>query len=276
MMGHIFDITSAKLFQSWYKSSHGEAMDAVINGSILALLNPQRGERVLDIGCGEGNHLLYLGSLGLDINGIDASPYMISRARERLGDRCTLKTGMAEDLPFDDNEFDLAVFINTLEFLDDPLQALREAGRVAKRKVFIAAMNSLSWNYLRRKSAGLFYKSIFKHVRFYNIWELKTYVQNAYGDVPIAWRCAPGRSSVLGRMDKLLIERWNIQHCPVGSFLGLSATILYRQMTEQHPLKVSLKKAGQTIARGVTMKNVNPVKRNHGDEGSLSVRKKGA
>ena len=201
---------------------------------------------------------------------------MISRARERLGDRCTLKTGMAEDLPFDDNEFDLAVLINTLEFLDDPMQALREAGRVAKRKVFIGAMNSLSWSCLYRKSAVLFRKSIFKHIRFYSIWELKSFVQMAYGDVPIAWRCASGRSAVLGRMDRLLIERWNIQHCPVGSFLGLSATILYRQKTEQHPLKVSLKKAGQTIARGVTMKNIEPVKGNHGDEGSLSIRKKGA
>jgi SAM-dependent methyltransferase len=251
-------------------------MDEVINGSILALLNPQRGERVLDIGCGEGNHLLYLGSLGLDINGIDASPYMISRAKERLGDRCSLKTGMAEDLPFDDNEFDLAVFINTLEFLDDPIQALREAGRVAKRKVFIGAMNSLSWSCLCRKSAGLFRKSIFKHIRFYNIWELKSFMQMAYGDVPIEWRCAPGRSSVLGRMDRLFIERWNIQHCPFGSFLGLSATILYRQKTEQHPLKVRLKKAGQSIARGVTMEKINPVKRNHRDEGSLSIRKNGA
>ncbi len=275
-MGHIFDITSAKLFQSWYQSSQGKAMDEVINGSILSLLNPQRGDRVLDIGCGEGNHLLYLGSLGLDINGIDASPYMISRARERLGDRCTLKTGMAEDLPFDDNEFDLAVFINTLEFLDDPLLALREAGRVAKRKVFIGAMNSLSWSCLRRKSTGLFRKSIFKHVRFYNIWELQSYVKMAYGSAPIAWHCVPGRSSVLGWMDRLLTERWNIQHCPVGSFLGLSVTILYRQMTEQHPLKVRLKKAGQSIARGVTMKNINPVKGNHGDEGSVSIRKKGA
>jgi len=275
-MGHIFDITSAKLFQSWYQSSQGKAMDEAINKSILTLLEPQRGERVLDIGCGEGNHLLYLGSLGLDINGIDASPYMISRARERLGDRCTLKTGVAEDLPFDDNEFDLAVFINTLEFLDNPMQALREAGRVAKRKVFIGAMNSLSWSCLSRKSAGLFRQSIFKHIRFYNIWELKTFVQMAYGNVPIAWRCAPGRSAVLGRMDRLMNERWNIQHCPFGSFLGLSATILYRTKTEQHPLKVRLKKAGQPIARGVTMEKINLVKRNHRDEGSLSIRKNGA
>jgi hypothetical protein len=72
-------------------------------------------------------------------------------------------------------------------------------------------------------------------------------------------------------MDKLFIEHWNIQHCPIGSFLGLSAKILYRQKTEQHPLKVGLKKAGQSIARGITMKDINRLKRDHRDEGSLSI-----
>ena len=270
-MGTIFDINSAKLFQSWYRSSQGKAMEESINGTILALLKPQRGERILDIGCGEGNHLLYLNSLGLDISGIDASPYMISRARERLGDRCTLKTGMAEDLPFDDNEFDLAVFINTLEFLDDPLKALREAGRVAKRKVFVGVMNSLSWNCLYRKSMGIFRESIFRYVKFYNVLELKSYVQRAYGEVPITWRCASDRSSFYGKVDRLMTERWGIRHCPFGSFLGLSATILYKVRTEQRPLKVGLKKAENPVIRGATMKNINRIKKGGRREGSLSL-----
>ena len=270
-MGLIFDINSARLFHSWSRSSQGKAMDESINGSILALLKPQRGERILDIGCGEGNHLLFLNSLGLDISGIDASPYMISRARERLGNRCTLKTGMAEDLPFDDNEFDLAVFVNTLEFLDDPLKALKEAGRVAKRKVFVGVMNSFSWNCLYRKSMGFFRESIFRYARFYNIWDLKSYIKTAYGDVPLTWRCTPGRSSLFGRVDRLMNERWDINHCPLGSFLGLSATIIYRVRTEQRPLKVRLKKAEQSVVRGASMKNLNRVTGSHRHERSLSL-----
>jgi SAM-dependent methyltransferase len=270
-MGLIFDINSAKLFQSWYQSSQGKAMEESINGSILALLKPQRGERILDLGCGEGNHLLFLNSLGLDISGIDASPYMISRARERLGNRCTLKTAMAEDLPFDDNEFDLAVFINTLEFVDDPLKALKEAGRVAKRKVFVGVMNSLSWNCLYRKSMGFFRESIFRYVRFYNIWDLKSYFKTAYGNAPLTWHCIPGRSSMFGRREKPLMERWDIKHCPFGSFIGVSATILYRFRTEQHPLKVRLKKAEQSVIRGASMKNLNRVAGRHSHERSVSL-----
>jgi len=270
-MGHIFDIRSAKLYESWYHSSHGQAMDKMVDGSVRTLLDPKPGERILDIGCGGGNHLLCFSKLGLDINGIDASPYMISKARERLGNRCSLKTGMAEDLPFDDNEFDLAVLINTIEFLDDPMRALEEAGRVAKRKVFIGAMNSLSWYTLCLKLQGLFGQSIFKYTRFYNIWEMKSHVVTVFGDVPITWHCAQVWPAFVERIGRYLTERWHLNHCPLGSFLGLSAEMVYRLKTEQHPLKVSLKKAGQSVARGATMNDANRVGKERGDERSVLI-----
>ena len=270
-MGHIFDIHSAKLYESWYRSSHGRAMDKMVGRSIRALLEPKPGERVLDIGCGEGNHLLLFSKLGIDISGLDASPYMISRARERLGNRCSLKTGTAEDLPFDDNEFDLAVLINTIEYLDDPLRALEEAGRVAKRKVFIAVLNSLSWHTTYQKMQGLFGRSIFKYARSYNLWELKSHVKSVFGDVPITWHCAQVWPSFMERLGRYLTDRWHLNHCPFGSFLGVSVTIAYRLKTDQHPLKVSLKRAGQSVARGVTMNGANRMGRKSRDERSVFI-----
>jgi ubiquinone/menaquinone biosynthesis C-methylase UbiE len=270
-MGLIFDINTAKLYESWYNSSQGRAMDKLIDQSIITLLKPQPGEKILDIGCGKGNHLLFFNKLGLDICGIDASPYMISRAKERLGNRCTLKTGVAENLPFDDNEFDLAVLINTLEFLDDPLQALTEAGRVAKRKVFIGAMNSLSWYGLSNKLQGYFHESIFSHVKFYNLWELKAYIKKVLGDVPIAWQCAQIWPPILLRFGGVFMDLWDFPHCPFGSFLGLSATILYRFKTDQHPLKIRLKEAKESIAGGMTMKHFKCVDGVDRDERSLSL-----
>ena len=65
--------------------------------------------------------------------------------------------------------------INTLEFLDDPLKALREAGRVAKRKIFIGVMNSLSWDCVYNKLQGLFLETLSRRIRYYHIWELKSY-----------------------------------------------------------------------------------------------------
>ena len=238
---------------------------------ILTLLEPQAGERVLDIGCGSGNHLLFFSQLGLDTTGIDASPYMINRARERLGSRCSLNRGVAEDLPFEDNEFDLAVLINTLEFLDDPIKALREAGRVASRRVFIGVMNSLSWHFLRTKLSSPFRDSIFNHLRFYNLWELKSYVQLALGRVPLQWSCIQLWPPSIGRMGMLKGDLPTWKHCPFGSMLGLSASILYWVKTDKVPLKVRMKKARQSIASGLTVKNVGCAEELKGDERGLPI-----
>ncbi|MEE9612943.1 MAG: class I SAM-dependent methyltransferase [Desulfatiglandales bacterium] len=254
-MGLIFDINTANLYESWCHSPQGKAVEQSAESLILTLLDPQPGERVLDIGCGAGDHLLFFSKLGLDISGIDASPYMISKARERLGRRCFLKTGNAEDLPFEDNEFDLAVLINTLEFLDDPLQALREAGRVANRMVFVGVMNSLSLHCLFAKFQGFVRKSLFRHARFYNLWELKSYVQMAYGPVPMAWSSSRIWPSFIGKGQASKTDLWNLKLPPFGSFLGLSATILYWVRTDKLPLK--MKRAKQSVARGLTMGNLN-------------------
>ena len=271
LMGLIFDINAAKLYESWCRSSQGRAMEQSAEKLILTLLNPQPGERILDIGCGTGNHLLFLSKLGLDITGIDASPCMINIARERLGKRCSLNRGMAEDLPFDDNEFDLAVLINTLEFLDDPLQAFREAGRVASRRVFIGVMNSLSWRCLSTTLQGLFRESLFSHVKSYNMWDLKSYAQLAYGHVPMEWSCTQVWPSFIGRIGFFKSDLWNLKHCPFGLFLGLSARILYWVKTDNLPLKTKMKKARQSIASGLTMKDVNHEEESQGDERGLSI-----
>lgn len=258
-MGLIFNIHTARLYEAWYHSPKGQTMDAWLESAIPGLLSPRAGERVLDIGCGEGNHLLLFSRLGLDITGLDASPYMIDRARKRLGPRCTFKKGRAEDLPFDDNEFDLAVMINTLEFLDSPMDALREAGRVARRSVFIGVMNSLSWYCQSHRVFGLFRKSLFKHARLYHLWDLKSLVRAAFGQVTMDWRCSqawpPFLKETLGRQ----VTDWAPRYCPFGPFLALSANIRYWLRTEGHPLKVKIRKASRSVADGLTMDKVATV-----------------
>ncbi|MFH1490175.1 MAG: class I SAM-dependent methyltransferase [Pseudomonadota bacterium] len=247
-------------------------MEKWVEEVIITLLDPRPGERILDIGCGSGNQLLFLNKMGLDPSGVDASPYMIARARERLGDRCTLKTGRAEDLPYDDNEFDLAIMINTLEFLDDPLEALKEAARVARRRVFIGVINSLSWTCQAAKVKGLFRESIFSHLRAYNLWELKSLVKGSFGNAPTAWQCGQLRPAFMKKEgDPLAADQWNVPLCPAGAFLGLSITLTYWVRTEGHPLKIRLKKAGQTVVNGVTMKDIKPMKEARKNERSLFV-----
>jgi SAM-dependent methyltransferase len=270
-MGLVFDINAAKFYESWYHSPQGRAMRRSSEKLILALLNPQSGERVLDIGCGGGYHLEFMNRLGLDITGIDASPYMINMARERLGNRCSLKRGMAEDLPYDDNEFDLAVLINTLEFLDDPLLALREAGRVASERIFIGVMNSLAWHCLCTKSQNLFRESLFDHVRFFNVWELKSYIQLAYGPVPTEWRSAQAWPSFLEKTGIFKDNLWNPKHWPFGSFLGASVRILYSVKTDNIPLKIRAEKTEQSIAGELSMEKIDRMPLRKGNERGLPI-----
>jgi len=270
-MGLIFDINAARFYESWYHSPQGRAMRRSAEKLILALLNPRPGERVLDIGCGGGYHLEFMNRLGLDVTGIDASPYMINMAGERLGNRCSLNRGMAEDLPYEDNEFDLVVLINTLEFLDDPLEALREAGRVAGRQVFIGVMNSLAWHCLRTKSLNLFRDSLFDQVKFFNVWELKSYIQLAYGPVPVEWRCTQAWPSFMEKTGICKNDLWNLGHWPFGSFLGASVRIVYSVKTDNVPLKIGVKKKGQAIAGELSMEKVDCTQERQRDERSLSI-----
>lgn len=50
---------------------------------VMDLLEPRAGERVLDVGCGDGTLTVKLVELGCDVVGIDASPDMVAAARER-------------------------------------------------------------------------------------------------------------------------------------------------------------------------------------------------
>jgi ubiquinone/menaquinone biosynthesis C-methylase UbiE len=78
-MGLIFDARSAKLYEAWYHSPQGRAMESLVTESIPVLLEPQPGERILDVGCGEGNHLSLFNPSLYSLYGLDASPFMIRK-----------------------------------------------------------------------------------------------------------------------------------------------------------------------------------------------------
>jgi SAM-dependent methyltransferase len=100
---------------------------------VLDLLQPQSGERILDLGCGDGTLTEKLVASGAQVVGIDNSPEMIAAARQRGLDARIMD---ARALLFE-NEFD-AVFSNAvLHWIkDDPdapivgaFRALRAGGR---------------------------------------------------------------------------------------------------------------------------------------------------
>jgi trans-aconitate methyltransferase len=56
---------------------------ATLASSVVALLAPQAGEHILDLGCGDGALTEQLAATGAIVTGVDASPTMLAAARQR-------------------------------------------------------------------------------------------------------------------------------------------------------------------------------------------------
>lgn len=85
--------------------------------------------RILDVGCGTGANLELLDRFG-QAEGVDVSEEALSFCRARGLKR--VQRGRAEQLPYEDESFDLVTALDVVEHLDDDLAALREMRRVLR------------------------------------------------------------------------------------------------------------------------------------------------
>jgi 2-polyprenyl-3-methyl-5-hydroxy-6-metoxy-1,4-benzoquinol methylase len=78
--------TSWEKSAGWYDGIIGaqgsEIYRRIVIPGALGLLKPAPGERVLDLGCGQGVFARALANKGCEVTGIDASPSLLKRARE--------------------------------------------------------------------------------------------------------------------------------------------------------------------------------------------------
>ena len=80
----------------------------------LEMFMPDKGMRVLDVGCGTGLSLDLYKAYESSIFGIDHSQSMVAAARKKLGDTADLRVGDASELPYPGNYFDLVMTMLTL------------------------------------------------------------------------------------------------------------------------------------------------------------------
>lgn len=95
--------------------------------------------QVLDVGTGTGRLAVEFAKLvpGVKVVGLDLSEVALQLAQENIpsGDvslRVSFKMGNAEDIPFEDDTFDLVISSNTLHLVKNPVRMFNEVHRVLK------------------------------------------------------------------------------------------------------------------------------------------------
>jgi ubiquinone/menaquinone biosynthesis C-methylase UbiE len=89
----------------------------------------EKDSTILDVGCGNGKRVEILRVYGYNAIGCE-----INKSRV---DNDLIVFGDIRNLPFEDDSFDVVVSIDVLEHSSDPLKALSELRRVAKKKFIV-------------------------------------------------------------------------------------------------------------------------------------------
>ncbi|MBK3579020.1 class I SAM-dependent methyltransferase, partial [Streptomyces sp. MBT65] len=126
-------ISTADVYQDWapHYDAPGNDMIDVEQPVVRRILDGLPVGTALDAACGTGRHTAHLHGLGHQVTGVDASPAMLARARERLPD-VDFHEGDLHRLPLPDNAVDTVVCALALAHLPELTPALREFARVLR------------------------------------------------------------------------------------------------------------------------------------------------
>lgn len=186
---------------------------------IIEGTDPKGGDRILDVGCGDGYYLYLLSNLGLKLNlaGADFDSNALASARKNLG-RKNIKLYQADlmkKLPFKSNTFDKIVMSEVTEHLPDDVRGLKEVKRVLKRggTLVLTVPNHnypLLWdpvNWILEHFAGTHIESGFwsglwnQHLRLYKPEEIENVVKKAGFKIEkieaTTWWCLPFNHNLL-------------------------------------------------------------------------------
>lgn len=116
---------------------HLHAGGAGATKDLIAALGLSGEERVLDVGSGIGGPSRMAAAFGARVTGVDLTPEFVRTATELtarvgLAHRASFQVASAEELPFDDDSFDVAMMIHVGMNLPDKKQVFGEVHRVLR------------------------------------------------------------------------------------------------------------------------------------------------
>ncbi len=169
---------------------------ANFEGTLEELFGLAEPRSLLDVGCGEGV-LVHEWALKLGdkrVVGIDLEEESIQAGwKERQAPNLEYKIMQAENLPFGDDEFDVASAIEVLEHVPDPAHTVAEMARVASRWLLVSVPREPLWRMLNM-ARGAYIKDLGNTPGHINHWTKRSFVSllSQHGEVvearsPFPW-----------------------------------------------------------------------------------------
>ncbi len=138
-----FTITTpfGTVYSTWYDHYMApgvfKVLETDLHGRIMEWVGP--GSRVLDVGCGGGQHAVHIAGRRPDVRvvGVDLSAELVRRnrrlaAKAGVADRVEFVVGDALDLPFPDEDFDHVYCAGSIKHWPDQRRGLAECLRVLR------------------------------------------------------------------------------------------------------------------------------------------------
>jgi ubiquinone/menaquinone biosynthesis C-methylase UbiE len=144
---------------------------------VMKKIKMQPFKSILDVGCGTGAILSIVINVYKDVQacGIDFSEKMLEKAAELLGQKVQLIVGDSDNLPWEDDLFDLVICNSSFHHFPEPLKVLKEIRRVLKLNGRIIIAEPW-WSSPKRFLINLFLISPFNYggdVRIYSEKEIR-------------------------------------------------------------------------------------------------------
>jgi SAM-dependent methyltransferase len=101
--------------------------------AVLAALDAQPGERILEVGCGSGSYTRELARAGVEVTATDYTPSQLAQAQRNVGPSdVVFRIEDAQSLTFPDASFDRVLLSEVIEHVPHPERAIAEAARVLR------------------------------------------------------------------------------------------------------------------------------------------------